>query len=145
MNGMVARQSGQNNSGWKDALQNCFRGNITLSFETGRQNRMIISRAALWALDNPSHIDLLMDVNELTLLMLGTDFPNPASIQVGSTGLGPINQERQENLARLIERAGWKKGYRYTLNAMTLEMGRKTALCFDLEKAVMYVPARIPA
>ena len=106
---------------------------------------MIISRAALWALDNPSHIDLLMDVKELTLLMLGTDYTNPASIHVGDTGLGPINQERQEHLARLIERAGWKKGYRYTRNAMMLDMGRRTALCFDLEKAVMYVPARIPA
>ena len=145
MNGMIARQSGQNNSAWKEALQNCFRGNITLSFETGRQNRMIISRAALWALNNPARIDLLMDMDELTLLMLGTDYPNPASIQVGSAGLGPINQERQENLARLIERAGWKKGYRYTLSAMQLDMGSKTALCFDLEKAIMHVPARIPA
>ena len=106
---------------------------------------MIISRAALWALNNPSHIDLLMDVKELTLLMLGTDHQNPASIRVGMTGLGPITQERQENLARLIERAGWKKGYRYTLNAITLEMGSKTALCFDLEKATMLVPVRIPA
>lgn len=106
---------------------------------------MIISRAALWALNNPTRIELLMDINELTILMLGADYPNPASIQIGSTGLGPLNQERQENLARLIERAGWKKGYRYTLNAMTLEMGSKTALCFDLEKAIMLVPARIPA
>ena len=145
MNSMIARQSGQNNSVWKEALQNCFRGNITLSFETGRQHRMIISRAALWALNNPTRIELLMDINELTILMLGADYPNPASIQIGSTGLGPLNQERQENLARLIERAGWKKGYRYTLNAMTLEMGSKTALCFDLEKAIMLVPARIPA
>ena len=137
--------SGQSTSVWKESLQNYFRGNITLSFETGRQHRMIISRAALWALNNPTRIELLMDINELTILMLGADYPNPASIQIGSTGLGPLNQERQENLARLIERAGWKKGYRYTLNAMTLEMGSKTALCFDLEKAIMLVPARIPA
>lgn len=106
---------------------------------------MIISRAALRALNNPSRIDILMDINELTLLMLGTDYPNPASIQIGSAGLGPITQERQENLARLIEHAGWKKGYRYTMNAITLELGSKTALCFDLEKAIMFVPARIPA
>ena len=142
---MDEHMNGRNSSSWKDALQTCFRWNITLSFETGRQNRMIISKAALWALDNPSHIDLLMDVKELTLLMLGTDYQNPASIQISSAGLGPITQERQENLARLIERAGWKKGYRYTVSAITLEMGRKTALCFDLEKATMLVPARIPA
>ena len=49
VNGDVfARQNFQNASGWEDALRNCFRGNITLSFETGKQNRMFISKAAIW-------------------------------------------------------------------------------------------------
>ena len=57
----------------------------------------------------------------------------------------PINQNRQELLAGLIARAGWKKGYRYTLSAITLPIGRQPGLCFDLRKAVVYIPARIPA
>ena len=145
MNSLLVRQSGQSIMDWENALRNCFRGNITLSFETGRQNRMFISKAALWALNEPNHIDLLMDMKELTLLMLGTEYQNPASIQIGSAGLGPISHERQENLTRLIERAGWKKGYRYTLSAIILEMGRKPVLCFDLQKATYQIPARITA
>lgn len=106
---------------------------------------MIISRAALWALNNPSHIDMLMDLQGLTLLILGTDYQNPASIQVGATGLGPINQTRQEMLASLINHAGWKKGYRYTLSAILLPIGHQQGLCFEMRKAMAYVPSRIPA
>ena len=146
VNGDVfARQSIQNASGWEDALRNCFRGNITLSFETGKQNRMFISKAAIWALNNPAYVQLLMDVQDLTLLMIGSAYPAPDSIRVCGIGKEPINQYRQEQLARFLEKAGWRKGYRYTLSAITLPIGRQPGLCFDLRKAVVYIPARIPA
>ena len=146
VNGDVfARQNFQNASGWEDALRNCFRGNITLSFETGKQNRMFISKAAIWALNNPAYVQLLMDVQDLTLLMIGSAYPAPDSIRVCGIGKEPINQYRQEQLARFLEKAGWRKGYRYTLNAITIPIGRQPGLCFDLRKAVVYIPARIPA
>lgn len=139
---VYARQDFQNASGWEDALRNCFRGDITLSFEPGRQNRMIISRAALWALDNPSYIDLLMSAQDLTLLMLGSNYPSPGTIRIGETGIGPIQQARQEYLARLIDRAGWKKGYRYTLDAIILPIGRQAGLCFNMQRATVYLSMR---
>ena len=142
---VYARQDFQNASGWEDALRNCFRGNITLSFETGRQNRMIISRAALWALDNPSYIDLLMSAKDLTLLMLGANYPSPGLIRIGEKGIGPIQQARQEHLARLIERAGWKKGYRYVLSAIIIPINKKPGLCFDMLKAEVRIPVGMPA
>ncbi len=146
VNGDVfARQNFQNASDWEDALRNCFRGNITLSFETGKQNRMFISKAAIWALNNPSYVQLLMDAQDLTLLMIGSAYPAPDSIRVCGIGKEPINQYRQEQLARFLEKAGWRKGYRYTLNAITIPIGRQPGLCFDLRKATVYVPSRIPA
>ena len=146
VNGDVfARQSIQNASGWEDALRNCFRGNITLSFETGKQNRMFISKAAIWALNNPTYVQLLMDAQDLTLLMIGSTYPAPDSIRVNGIGKEPINQYRQEQLARFLEKAGWRKGYRYTLNAITIPIGRQPGLCFDLRKAVVNIPARMPA
>ena len=146
VNGDVfARQNFQNASGWEDALRNCFRGNITLSFETGKQNRMFISKAAIWALNNPAYVQLLMDAQDLTLLMIGSAYPAPDSIRVNGIGKEPINQYRQEQLARFLEKAGWRKGYRYTLNAITIPIGRQPGLCFDLRKAAVYIPARIPA
>ena len=129
---VFARQGTQNASGWEDALRNCFRGNITLSFETGKQNRMFISKAAIWALNNPSYVQLLMDAQDLTLLMIGSAYPAPDSIRVCGIGKEPINQYRQEQLARFLEKAGWRKGYRYTLNAITIPIGRQPGLCFDL-------------
>ena len=106
---------------------------------------MIISKAAIRALNDPSYIQLLMNTDDLTLLMIGTAYQSPDSIRVCGIGTDPINQNRQELLAGLIARAGWKKGYRYTLSAITLPIGRQPGLCFDLRKAVVYIPARIPA
>ncbi len=146
MNGDVfARQSTQNNLDWESALRNCFRGNITVSFETGKQHRMIISKAVIRALDNPTYVQLLMDAQNLTLLMIGSVYPAPDSIRVCGIGKEPINQYRQEQLARFLEKAGWRKGYRYTLNAIIIPIGRQPGLCFDLRKVTVYVPSRIPA
>ena len=133
MNGSVfSQQTTLNALDWESALRNCFRGNITLSFETGKQNRMFISKAAIWALNNPSYVQLLMDAQDLTLLMIGSTYPAPDSIRVCRIGKEPINQYRQEQLARFLEKAGWRKGYRYTLNAITIPIGRQPGLCFDL-------------
>ena len=146
VNGDVfAQQSTQNNLDWESALRNCFRGNITVSFETGKQHRMIISKAAIRALDNPTYVQLLMDAQNLTLLMIGSVYPAPDSIRVCGIGKEHINQYRQEQLARFLEKAGWRKGYRYTLNAIIIPIGRQPGLCFDLRKVTVYVPSRIPA
>ena len=146
VNGDVfARQNFQNASGWEDALRNCFRGNITLSFETGKQNRMFISKAAIWALNNPSYIDLLMSSQDLTLLMLGANYPSPGTIRISETGIGPIQQARQEYLARMIDRVGWKKGYRYTFSAIIIPINRKPGLCFDMLSAEVRLPVRVSA
>ena len=105
---------------------------------------MFISKAAIWALNNPNYVQLLMDAQDLTLLMIGSAYPAPDSIRVCGIGKEPINQYRQEQLARFLEKAGWRKGYRYTLNAITIPIGRQPGLCFDLRKATVYVPSRIP-
>ncbi len=135
----------QNASGWADALKNCFKGDITLSFETGKQNRMIISNAAIRALNNPAYVQLLMDSQDMTLLLIGATYPTPDSIRVCEIGKKPINQYRQEQLACFLNKAGWKKGYRYTITAIMIPIGRQPGLCFDLRKAAVYIPTRIPA
>lgn len=146
MNGDIfARQIIQNASGWQDALRNCFRGNITLSFETGNQHRMIISRAAIRALDNPTYVQLLMSMDDLTLLLIGTEYQGPDSLRISDTGIDPLNRYRQMDLARLIGRAGWKKGYRYTLDAIILPIGRQEGLCFNMQRATVCLPVRTPA
>ena len=142
---VFARQSIQNASGWESALRNCFRGNITLSFETGKQHRMIISKATIQALDNPTYVQLLMSMDDLTLLLIGTEYQGPDSLRVSDTGIDPLNRYRQLELARLIGRAGWKKGYRYTLNAIILPIGRETGLCFNMQRAMINLPVRNPA
>ena len=64
------------------------------------------------------------------------------SIRVCGIGKEPINQYRQEQLARFLEKAGWRKGYRYTLNAITIPIGRQPGLCFEMRKATEYLPVR---
>ena len=106
---------------------------------------MIISRAAIRALDNPTYVQLLMSMDDLTLLLIGTEYQGPDSLRVSETGIDPLSPYRQMDLARLMERAGWKKGYRYTLNAIILQIGRQPGLCFDLQKAAVNIPAKWPA
>ena len=143
MNGSsLTPQITQNNLDWESALRNCFRGNITLSFETGKQSRMIISRAAIRALDNPTYVQLLMNMDDLTLLLIGTEYRSPDSLRVSDTGIDPLNRYRQLDLARLIGKAGWKKGYRYTLDAIILPIGRQAGLCFNMQRAMVSVPMR---
>ena len=67
---------------------------------------MFISKAAIWALNNPSYVQLLMDAQDLTLLMIGSAYPAPDSIRVCGIGKEPINQYRQEQLARFLEKEG---------------------------------------
>lgn len=146
MNGSVfSQQTTLNALDWESALRNCFRGNITLSFETGKQHRMIISRAAIRALDNPTYVQLLMSMDDLTLLLIGTEYRSPDSLRVSDTGIDPLNRYRQRDLARLIGRAGWKKGYRYTLDAIILPIGRQAGLCFNMQRATVCLPVRNPA
>ena len=143
MNGSVfTQQTTLNALDWESALRNCFRGNITLSFETGKQSRMIISRAAIRALDNPTYVQLLMSMDDLTLLLIGTEYRSPDSLRVSDTGIDPLNRYRQLDLARLIGKAGWKKGYRYTLDAIILPIGRQAGLCFNMQRAMISVPVR---
>ena len=146
MNGNLFFQpTSQNALDWESALQNCFRQRVTLSFETGKQNRMIISRAAIRALDNPTYVQLLMSMEDLTLLLIGTEYQGPDSLRVSETGIDPLNRYRQLDLARLMGRAGWKKGYRYTLDAIILPIGRQAGLCFNMERATVCLPMRNPA
>ena len=142
---VFARQNIQNNLDWESALRNCFRGNITLSFETGKQHRMIISKAAIRALDNPTYVQLLMSMDDLTLLLIGTEYQGPDSLRVSNTGIDPLNRYRQLELARLIGRAGWKKGYRYTLDAIILPISSQAGLCFNMKRATVCLPMRNPA
>lgn len=130
-----------NTDAWADALKLCFRQEITMSFVTGRQNIMIFSRAAINALDNPTHVQLLINLADLTLLLLGTEFPTPDSIQVCKIGKDPINQHRQELLSKAMDLAGWRKGYRYTVSAITLDIANKPALSFNMLKATMIIPS----
>ena len=146
MNGSsLIPQITQNNLDWESALRNCFRGNITLSFETGKQSRMIISRAAIRALDNPTYVQLLMSMDDLTLLLIGTEYRSPDSLRVSDTGIDPLNRCRQRDLVRLIRRAGWKKGYRYTLDAIILPIGRQAGLCFNMQRTTICLPVGNPA
>ena len=144
MNGSsLTPQITQNILDWESTLRNCFRGNITLSFETGNQHRMIISKAAIRALDNPIYVQLLMSMDDLTLLLIGTEYRSPDSLRVSDTGIDPLNRYRQLDLARLIGKAGWKKGYRYTLDAIILPIGRKAGLCFNMQRATVCIPMKI--
>ena len=146
MNGSVfSQQTALNALDWESALQNCFRQRITLSFETGKQNRMIISRAAIRALDNPTYVQLLMSMEDLTLLLIGTEYQGPDSLRISDAGIDPLNRYRQLDLARLMGRAGWKKGYRYTLDAIILPIGSQAGLCFNMERAMISLPVRNPA
>ncbi len=136
MNGdPFVQQSTQSTLDWRSALQTCFRQKVTLAFETGKQNRMIISKAAIRALNNPTYVQLLMSMDELTLLLLGTEYRYPDSLRVSETEIDPLSQYRQMDLARLMEKAGWRKGYRYTLSAISLDVGGKPALVFQLMNA----------
>ena len=135
--------NGQNTLGWEEALRSCFRGNATLSFETGRQNRMIISKAAIWALNTPTFIDLLIDQKNLSLLLLGTDYENPYSMRIGERGMDPLCQNRQLLLTRAIDRAGWRKGYRYTISAIMLDIADRPALSFDMRRALIQTPSSL--
>ena len=116
-----------------------------MSFEIGKQNRMIISRAAIRALDNPTYVQLLMSMEDLTLLLIGTEYQGPDSLRISDAGIYPLNRYRQLDLARLMGRAGWKNGYRYTLDAIILPIGRQAGLCFNMERATICLPMRNPA
>ena len=144
MNGTIARPEDKSSLAWEDALKNCFRGNITLSFETGRQNRMIISKAAIWTLNTPTFVDLLIDQRNLSLLLLGTEYQSPYSIRVSGIGSNPLCQHRQQLLASTMDHAGWRKGYRYTISAIILDVADKPALSFDMQRALMQAPSRLP-
>ena len=143
--GMLSQKTTQSALDWESVLRNFFREKVTLSFETGKQNRMIISKSVIRALDNPTYLQLLMSMDDLTILLIGTEFRYPDSLRISESGIDPISPYRQMDLARLMERAGWKKGYRYTLNAIILPIGRQPGLCFDLQKAAVNIPAKRPA
>jgi len=130
-----------NDAGWEEALKLCFRQEITISFITGKQNVIIFTKTAINALNNPSYMQLLINTEDLSLLLIGADYQSPDSIRVCNIGKEPLNQQRQELLAWAIDRAGWKKGYRYTVSAITLDVANRPALHFDMRKAVMRVPA----
>ena len=102
---------------------------------------IIFTKAAINALNNPSYMQLLINPEDLSLLLIGSDYQSPDSIRVSDIGKSPINQARQKMLAWAIDRAGWKKGYRYTVSAITLDVANRPALHFDMRKAVMRVPA----
>ena len=106
---------------------------------------MIISRAAIRALDNPTYVQLLMSMDDLTLLLIGTEYQGPDSLRVSETGIDPLNRYRQLELARLMGRAGWKNGYRYTLDAIILPIGSQAGLCFNMQRAMISLPMRNPA
>ena len=127
--------------GWEEALKLCFRQEITISFITGKQNVIIFTKTAINALNNPSYMQLLINTEDLSFLLIGADYQSPDSIRVCDIGKEPLNQQRQELLAWAIDRAGWKKGYRYTVSAITLDVANRPALHFDMRKAVMRVPA----
>ena len=103
---------------------------------------MIISKAAIRALDNPTYVQLLMSMEDLTLLLIGTEYWGPDSLRVSETGIDPINPYRQLDLARLMGKAGWKKGYRYTLDAIILPIGSQAGLCFNMKRATVRLPMR---
>ena len=146
MNGdRFTQQNTQSALDWNSALQTCFRQKVTLAFETGKQSRMIISKAAIRALNNPTYVQLLMSMDDLTILLLGTEYKHPDSLRVSETGIDPLSPYRQMDLARLMGRAGWRKGYRYTVSAITLDICNKPALSFNMLKAEESIPMRKPA
>ena len=65
-----------NAAGWEEALKLCFRPEITISFITGKQNVIIFTKTAISALDNPSYMQLLINAEDLTLLLVGADYPS---------------------------------------------------------------------
>ena len=130
-----------NDAGWEEALKLCFRQEINISFITGKQTVIIFTKAAINALNNPSYMQLLINTEDLSLLLIGADYQSPDSIRVCDIGREPLNQQRQELLTWAMDRAGWKKGYRYTVSAITLDAANRPALHFDMRKAVMRVPA----
>lgn len=127
--------------GWEEALKLCFRQEITISFITGKQNVILFTKAAINALNNPSYMQLLINTEDLSLLLIGSDYQSPDSIRVSDIGKSPINQARQRMLAWAIDRAGWKKGYRYTVSAIILDVANRPALHFCMRNAVMRIPA----
>lgn len=137
-------QQGKDSPDWKVALRQCFKERATLSFEIGKQKRMIISKAAVRALDDPMYVHLLINPSQMTLLMMGSKYPCPDSIQVRGSGNLPINHCRQQMLARIIELAGWKVGYQYTVDARTVPIGGQPALSFDLQHAEAFSPKKMP-
>ncbi len=46
------------------------------------------------------------------------------------------------DLARLMGKARWRKGYRYTVSAIALDICNKPALSFNLLKAEESIPMR---
>ena len=70
------------------------------------------------------------------LMLMGSNIKVPNCIEL---------RTRQRDLARLIGRAGWKKGYRYTLDAIILPIGRQAGLCFNMQRATVCLPVRNPA
>ena len=106
---------------------------------------MIISKAAIRALDNPTYVQLLMSMDDLTLLLIGTEYQGPDSLRVSDSGIDPLNRYRQLELTRLMGRAGWKNGYRYILDAIILPIGRAAGLCFNMQRAIISLPMRNPA
>ena len=93
---------------------------------------------------NPTYVQLLMSMDDLTLLLIGTEYQGPDSIRVSDTGIDPLNRYRQRDLARLMGRAGWKKGYCYTIDAIILPIGRQAGLCFNMQRATICLPVRNP-
>ncbi len=97
------------------------------------------------ALNNPTYVQLLMSMDDLTLLLIGTEYQGPDSLRVSDTGIDPLNRYRQRDLARLMGRAGRKKGYRHTIDAIILPIGRQAGLCFNMQRATVRLPMRNPA
>ena len=128
---------------WREGLQKCFlnRDKVTLTFEMGRHNRMIISKAAVQALGNPRYASLLVNPHDRSLLLMGTTYPSPDCIHLGRNG-PPMNKCRQELITRLISLTGWKNGYRYTLSAIVLDIAGNPALSFHLRNVVSAVPMK---
>ena len=109
---------------------------IAIAFEDRKGGRIQVSEAALNALKNPMYGLVLINPKRHQLMLMGSNIKVPNCIELWT---------RQRDLARLIGRAGWKKGYRYTIDAIILPISSQAGLCFNMKRATVCLPMRNPA
>ena len=51
---------------------------------------IIFTKAAINDLNNPSYMQLLINTEDLSLLLIGSDYQSPDSIRVSDIGKSPI-------------------------------------------------------